>query len=162
MTGKTFPAFPAHAQPAILGIWLDAHTCRKSSTVIRHLQLIKLPWLGSVYIKDRHLRDKSRKPLYYLIKCNENNQIESNEQFGYAVSVYFSVPIVGFAGTAFNSGFCIACHGLYFRIRVQTQTLLFYGANIFGILVLSPNGTKVIYIGECNTAWVNSSHFWKL
>ena len=25
MAGKTFPAFPAHAQPAILRIWQEAH-----------------------------------------------------------------------------------------------------------------------------------------
>ena len=27
MAGKTFPAFPAHAQPAILRIWQKAHSC---------------------------------------------------------------------------------------------------------------------------------------
>ena len=36
VAGKTFPAFPAHAQPAILRIWLEAHgvsspTCVRSS-----------------------------------------------------------------------------------------------------------------------------------
>ena len=25
MAGETFPAFPAHAQPAILRLWLEAH-----------------------------------------------------------------------------------------------------------------------------------------
>ena len=25
VAGKTFPAFPAHAQPAIVRIWLEAH-----------------------------------------------------------------------------------------------------------------------------------------
>ena len=25
VTGKTFPAFPVHVQPAILRIWLEAH-----------------------------------------------------------------------------------------------------------------------------------------
>ena len=28
VTGKTFPAFPAHAQPAILRIWQEAHDAR--------------------------------------------------------------------------------------------------------------------------------------
>ena len=27
VAGKTFPAFPAHAQPAILRIWKEAHVC---------------------------------------------------------------------------------------------------------------------------------------
>ena len=30
--GKTFPAFPAHAQPAILRIWQDAHKLRSPHT----------------------------------------------------------------------------------------------------------------------------------
>ena len=33
MAGKTFPAFPAHAQPAVLQIWQEAHMA------IRHIEL---------------------------------------------------------------------------------------------------------------------------
>ena len=60
VAGKTFPAFPAHAQPAILRIWQEAHWGN------HHSQEKKVDWDTTRVIVDRPtLSDGRERSLIY-------------------------------------------------------------------------------------------------
>ena len=100
MAEKTFPAFPAHAQPAILRIWQEANERhrREKLHVLRNAMknVARLYWQLSINIKYNHLNVfLSRQDGYYfadgIIKCMvfiENVWISNNillKQVPYAV-----------------------------------------------------------------------------
>ena len=122
VSGKIFPEFPAHVQPAILRIWQDAHAINKNS--------VRCDWFHpdrSLYVSHNHLI-----LLNTILRCrNKHSTYHGPQRVLHLIpKIIHSIENIGSCDILLHSKMCLKCIA-----REGTIAL------ICGIYTIKPNST---------------------